>query len=68
MKDALLSLCCDDQAMARAVKSFDEQDVFTSWRRVYCWTRRAGACRRVKRRANRRERHEARAAIRAERA
>jgi hypothetical protein len=54
--------------MARVVKSFDEQDVFTSWRRVYCWTQRAGACKRVKRRANRRGRREARAAIRAERA
>jgi hypothetical protein len=44
--------------MPRPVKSGDEQDVFTGWRRAYCWTQRAGACKRVKRRANRRERRE----------
>lgn len=43
---------------ARAIKSADEQDVFTGWRRAYCWTQRAGACKKVKRRANRRERRE----------
>lgn len=46
--------------MTRPVKGGDEQDVFTGWRKVMCWTQRAGACKRVKRRANRRERREGR--------
>ena len=51
--------------MARMVKTGDEQDVFSSSaRRAYCWTQRAGACKRVKRRANRRDRREARQEIR----
>jgi hypothetical protein len=37
-------------------RSGDEQDVITRWRRVYCWTHRAGACHRVKRQLNRRAR------------
>lgn len=48
----------------RASHGFAEDDVFTAWRKVYCWTQRAGACKRVKTRANRRERREARDAIR----
>ncbi len=44
--------------MSRKIRSAEEEDVFTSWRRLYCWTQRAGACKRVKRRANRRERRE----------
>jgi hypothetical protein len=44
--------------MPRAVKSGDEQDVLTPARRFYVWTQRAGACKKVKRRANRRERRE----------
>jgi hypothetical protein len=44
--------------VTRPVKSGDEQDVFTRWRRAYCWTQRAGACKRVKRQANRRERRQ----------
>lgn len=47
----------------RATKGFAEQDVFTSWRRAYCWTQRAGACKGVKRRANRRARREAKITI-----
>lgn len=44
--------------MARAFKGGDETDVFGRARRVYCWTQRAGVCKQVKRRANRRERRE----------
>ena len=50
--------------MKREVKTADEQDVFTGWRRMYVWTQRAGATSKVKRRARRRERHEARNRIR----
>lgn len=42
----------------------DEQDVFTGWRRFYVWTKRPGATSKVKRKARRRERHEAKAALR----
>lgn len=44
----------------RLIKSLTKEDVFTSWRRVMCWTQRAGACAAVKRRARRRERREGR--------
>jgi hypothetical protein len=43
----------------RRMKSGDEQDVHTGWRRFYCWTQRPGATDRVKRRTRRRERQEA---------
>ncbi len=46
--------------MARAVRSGDENDVFTGWRKMYKYTQRAGVCKAVKRRANRRERREGR--------
>ncbi len=49
--------------MKRRIKSADEQDVFTGWRRLYSYTQRAGVCHKVKRRARRRERHEARREI-----
>lgn len=45
--------------MKRIIKSGDEQDVHTGWRRLYCYTQRAGVTKRVKRRTNRRERREA---------
>jgi hypothetical protein len=48
----------------RPVKDADEQDVHTAWRRLYCWTQRAGATDKVKRRSRRRERHAAKAMIR----
>lgn len=35
-----------------------EQDVFTGWRKVYCWTQRPGATAWWKRNARRRERRE----------
>lgn len=42
-----------------------EEDVFSSWRHIYCYTQRAGVCAEVKRGARRRERREAKVAIRA---
>lgn len=37
----------------------EEQDAFTSWRKVYAYLQRAGAVKQVKQRANRRERRAA---------
>lgn len=54
--------------MARMVKGFDEEDVFTRMRKYYCWTHRPGACKWVKNKANRRDRREARVEIRREQA
>lgn len=48
----------------RVMRDGDEQDVHTRWRALYCWTQRAGATAKVKRRTRRRERHEAAQAIR----
>lgn len=42
----------------------EEYDALTRARRFYCWTQRAGAVAAVKRRYRRRERREARAALR----
>jgi hypothetical protein len=39
-------------------RSFEEQDAFAGWRRVLIWQR--GELKRAKRRANKRERREAR--------
>ena len=50
--------------MARVIRTGDEQDVFTGWRGLYKYTQRAGVCKRVKRRANRRDRREAKQEIR----
>ena len=46
------------------LKRGDEYDVIGSWRRLYCWTQRAGAVAGVKRRLRRRVRHDARRALR----
>ena len=46
--------------MKRPPKGGLEQDVFTGWRKVLCYTQRAGICKWVKAKANRRERREAR--------
>jgi len=43
--------------MKEPPKGGGEQDVLTGWRRVYCWTQRAGACAWWKRRNRRRQRH-----------
>lgn len=47
----------------RRIITADEQDVYTGWRRIYCWTQRAGATSEVKRRTRRRERREGKAEI-----
>lgn len=52
--------------MKRRTREGVEQDVFTTWRRWYRWTKRAGVCARIKRNANRRERREAQAEIRSQ--
>jgi hypothetical protein len=48
------------------LRTADEQDVLTGWRRRYVWTQRAGACAEVKRRYRRRERHESATELRRE--
>ena len=49
-----------DEGMGRRAKpTADEQDVHTSWRRLYLWTQRPGATSKVKKRSRRRERHQA---------
>jgi hypothetical protein len=53
--------------MPRRIADGDEQDVYSRWRHVMCWTQRAGAVKAVKRRTHRRERREAAAEIRASR-
>lgn len=50
----------------RKMKSGDEYDVFTKWRRYMAWTKKPGATARVKRGARRRERREAKTEIRRE--
>lgn len=44
--------------MKRRILSMDEQDVHSRWRKLYCWTQRAGATKKVKQLTNRRERRE----------
>jgi hypothetical protein len=39
------------------LKTGDEWDVVTGWRKYLCWTKRPGACKKVKRRIRRRDRH-----------
>lgn len=48
----------------RPVIGYDEQDVYTGWRRLYCYTRKAGVVAYVKRKTHKRERREARQEIR----
>lgn len=36
------------------LKGGDEQDVFSGWRKVLCYTSRAGVCKAVKRKYNKR--------------
>jgi hypothetical protein len=47
----------------RPVRSAGEQNAFTGWRRSLCCLQRAGAVAKTKRRAGKRERRLARAAI-----
>jgi hypothetical protein len=48
----------------RPTKTAAETDVFTRWRRIYCYTQRAGVTSSIKRTARRRERHDAKRQIR----
>lgn len=48
----------------RKMKTGDEQNVHTGWRRLYCYTQRAGVTSKVKRGTRRRERHEAKRELR----
>jgi hypothetical protein len=50
-------------AMTRRVVLAEEDDVYTGWRRVLCWTQRPGTVKAVKRRTHKRERREALADI-----
>ena len=43
----------------RIIKTGDEQDVYTGWRKYLYWTARPGAVKKVKRRTHKRERREA---------
>lgn len=43
----------------RAIKTHEEQDAYTGWRRVLAYTYRAGKVKDIKRRTHRRERREA---------
>jgi hypothetical protein len=40
----------------RIIKGWDEQDVYTSWRKLYCYLQRPGAVKFVKKQTHRRER------------
>jgi hypothetical protein len=48
----------------RPMSSWDEHDAYTGWRRVLCYIGRPGVRRSIKRKTHKRERREARAAIR----
>lgn len=44
--------------MARRIVNADEQDAYTRWRRLLCYTQRAGVVKAIKRRTHKRERRE----------
>ena len=50
---------CSNHERRRVANEGDEQDVLTGWRKMYCYTQRAGVTNAIKRRARRRERREA---------
>ena len=45
--------------MKRIIKNGDEQDAYTRWRYLLCYTSRAGVVKAIKRRTHKRERREA---------
>lgn len=49
--------------MARRIVTAEEQDIHTGWRKVLCYTQRAGVTAAAKRRTNKRERREGRAEV-----
>lgn len=48
----------------RQIKTSEEQDVYSKWRKVLIWASRPGAVKKVKRRTHKRERREAKAELR----
>ena len=42
----------------RAIKTWGEQDAYTTWRKLYCYTQRAGVVKSIKKETHRRERRE----------
>jgi len=48
----------------RPIVHWNEQDAYTGWRRVLCYIDRPGVVRKIKRNTHKRERQEARAALR----
>lgn len=50
----------------QAIDGWQEQDAYTSWRKLYCYLQRAGAVKSIKRGTHRRMRREALAEIRRE--
>lgn len=48
----------------RRIDGGQDQDVHTGWRKVLCYTQRAGVTARAKRRTRRRERREAKTQLR----
>ena len=50
--------------MSRRIVNADEQDAYTKWRNFLCYTQRAGVVKSIKRRTHRRERREAKQALR----
>lgn len=49
--------------MPRRIVTWEEEDAYTVWRRMYCYTQRPGVCKGIKTRTHRRERREAKAEI-----
>lgn len=50
----------------RPIKGWAEQDVYTGWRKVYCYVRRPGVVKSIKRMTHKRERREGKNDIRRE--
>lgn len=48
----------------RLMKSWDEQDACTAWRKVLCYLQHPGVVKSIKRKTHKRERREAKQAIR----
>lgn len=49
----------------RPIVTWSEEDAYTGWRKVYCYLGKAGAVAWIKSRTHRRERREAKKALRA---
>lgn len=42
----------------RPIVTWDEEDAYTPWRRLYCYLQRPGVVKKIKRRTHKRERRE----------